>query len=352
MDNLKQLKLFIGILILSNITAILIGWIFFLNIYPHNAIVRFILMTKLFNLGLCYGVTIAFLVPVYLSLKNNLKKLFIMSMLLMNAYMLFISAERTLWVAGVSLFMFFCLMYGKRFLKLVIYFSLILSVMLCVSIYSDVARIKNGYFDSIRGKSRSLVLFLSGKLQWGKERVDQYLTYQFKDSTDKEGGDRIDNQVKSGMDNIVWRLIVWKHSIKFGSTSLLFGKGFGVYPDYKIWGYQKPLKIGIDSKVIPAHNHLITIFYKMGLFGLVLFLWVNTYVFLYGLRYVNKVENGFVKDFLIGTLGAFLFWHVMALFFDVIDSPPTSIFIWVLMGVIFAVVEIDKKSKSRNLQEA
>ena len=34
----------------------------------------------------------------------------------------------------------------------------------------------------------------------------------------------------------------------------------------------------------------------------------------------------------------------MALFFDVIDSPPTSIFLWIIMGAIFAAIEVDKNS--------
>jgi hypothetical protein len=35
----------------------------------------------------------------------------------------------------------------------------------------------------------------------------------------------------------------------------------------------------------------------------------------------------------------------MALFIDLIDSPPTSIFLWIIMGLIFASIEIDKQYK-------
>ena len=57
----------------------------------------------------------------------------------------------------------------------------------------------------------------------------------------------------------------------------------------------------------------------------------------------NNAKDGFLRCFLIGALGAFIFWHTEAFFFDAIDSPPTSIFLWIIMGMIFVVVEADKK---------
>jgi divalent metal cation (Fe/Co/Zn/Cd) transporter len=56
-------------------------------------------------------------------------------------------------------------------------------------------------------------------------------------------------------------------------------------------------------------------------------------------------NSEFIKHFLLALLGAFIFWHAMALFFDIIDSPPTSIFLWILFGFIFGVVAIDKQLK-------
>jgi hypothetical protein len=118
-----------------------------------------------------------------------------------------------------------------------------------------------------------------------------------------------------------------------------------VYPQYKIWGYIPPQGIGVNSKIIPAHNHLITVFYKMGFLGLGLFLFINCYAFGCGLLYIKKCANKFLRSFLIGALGAFVYWHMTALGFDVIDSPPTSIFLWVIIGLIFAAIETDKRKR-------
>lgn len=351
MDNIKQLKLFLAVLILSNIVALLIGRFLFFDIFLFDRMNNFISRTKSFNLGLYYGVTVSFLVPMYFSLKNKLRKFVVIFILVLNVYMLFAFGERTLWFAVLSLVIYFLVVYGRKLLKILAYFLLLASILIPIFIYCDSIHKKDYYSESIFGKTKSLILFLSGKMKWDKPDVNKYLTYQVKDSAGLEINNEIDDQIKSGMDNIVWRLIVWKDSIKFGLSSPIFGKGFGVYPDYKIWGYRGPLRIDMDSNVVPAHNHLVTVFYKMGLLGLILFLWINVYVFLYGFRHINKAKSEFTRNFLIGALGAFVFWHSMALFFDVIDSPPTSIFLWIIMGIIFAVIEIDRNGGSQNIKE-
>ena len=146
--------------------------------------------------------------------------------------------------------------------------------------------------------------------------------------------------------NIAWRFNIWKQTLKYCSDSPFFGMGFGVYPVYEIWGtYQSPKNLYNDSGIVPVHNHLLTLFFKMGILGLGLFLFINIYVFIYALSYLKKCNLKFTNDLLIGLLGSFVFWQVLALFFDVIDSPPTSIFLWIIIGLIFSAIEIDKNSK-------
>jgi len=144
--------------------------------------------------------------------------------------------------------------------------------------------------------------------------------------------------------NIIWRIDVWKQSIHFGLASPIYGQGFGRYPNYVFWGRKMatPKRLDVNSGVIPTHNHLVSIFYKMGVVGLSLFLWINISAFRVGLHYSQKSSSAFCKYFLIGVLGAVIFWHATALFFDIIDSPPTSIFLWILMGLIFSVAKISK----------
>ena len=151
---------------------------------------------------------------------------------------------------------------------------------------------------------------------------------------------------ESGLDNIKWRCDVWGKTLGFAMESPLLGKGFGVYPNYSTASPSQYLRgsIYLKANIIPVHNHILTIFFKMGLFGLGLFFFINIYVFVYAVKYIGRCNAEITKSLLIGLLGAFVCWHVLALFFDVIDSPPTSVFLWIIMGAIFAVVESDKSN--------
>jgi O-antigen ligase len=149
---------------------------------------------------------------------------------------------------------------------------------------------------------------------------------------------------KHSLGNIAWRLSIWKQTLNFAKDSPLFGKGFGVYPDYEIWGgiHQSPKGIYLNSRIVPAHNDLITVFFKMGIFGLAIFLFLNIYVFIFASAYLKKCRSRFIYNLLVFLLGSFIFWHVLALFFDTIDSPPTNIVLWIIMGLIFLAVGNDK----------
>ena len=81
----------------------------------------------------------------------------------------------------------------------------------------------------------------------------------------------------------------------------------------------------------------------MGFFGLVLFIFINLFVFISGLKHAIKCRDYFIKNFLFALLAAFIFWHAMAFFFDMIDSPPTSVFLWILIGLIFGAVKVAKE---------
>lgn len=145
--------------------------------------------------------------------------------------------------------------------------------------------------------------------------------------------------------NILWRFDVWRSALRFGMESPILGRGFGK----KAISGPALTGVGADSGIKPAHNHLLTIFYKMGLVGLGLFLLLNIYAFLCGLDYLKYCRSEFNRCFLMGCLLSFVFWHSMAFFFDVIDSPPTSFLIWLIMGLIFACIEFDKENDKSTL---
>jgi len=58
-------------------------------------------------------------------------------------------------------------------------------------------------------------------------------------------------------------------------------------------------------------------------------------------------KTDFARHLLIGSLGAFVFWHTAALLFDIINSPPTSVFLWIIIGFIFSIIEVDKRNNEK-----
>jgi len=146
--------------------------------------------------------------------------------------------------------------------------------------------------------------------------------------------------------NIRWRLGIWRQTIEEIKEYPVFGWGYGTQIDYEIWTKRLSwLKaIGANTGILPPHNHLIAITYKMGLVGLALFLFINIMVFFHGLGYIKKCKSRFNQRFLIASLAGLVYWHGMASFFDVLESPPTGIFLWILLGCILGVVYVDKNT--------
>jgi O-antigen ligase len=156
-------------------------------------------------------------------------------------------------------------------------------------------------------------------------------------------GEKITSVATGGQDtmsaaNIKWRLSIWGQTLKEIKEYPVFGWGYGIQIQYVIWTMPLSLlktKWGMPS-IVPPHNHLLAITYKMGLFGLLLFLFINARIFFHGWGYLKKCKSEFNRRFLIGCLAGLVYWHGMAFFFDVLESPPTGIFLWILLGAILA----------------
>ena len=331
--KMNRLKLFLFILVLSNLLGIIVGRCLIFNMYPFGVLENFIKNTKTFNLGLYYGITTSFLISFFNLRKRIIYKIFTSFLLALNSYMLIILGVRTVWVASILLIIFFALILKIRFIKILLYVIPMFIIIAGSLYYLDFELAKTNYKEIILSKAKGIEIFAKKTSFFAKPSTESAKPYNHALIPHKYG---------YTVDNIIWRLKVWVGALRFGLESFVWGRGFGIYPRYEICGYHEPQGIGIDSGVIPTHNHLISIFYKMGVVGLSLFLFVNIYVFFFALRYLRISNSEFIKCFLSGSLGAFVFWHTMALFFDVIDSPSTSIFLWILIGLIFASIDIDK----------
>lgn len=337
LPQVNRLKLFLPFILLCNLVALIIGALFVFDYYfmYHILTLRYI---KSLSLGLCCGIATAFFISFFYYTRNRLFKALSLFFTSSSLFLLILFNVRTLWVAYIGLWIFYFLIFKRRLIKFV--FALLPYLLIIACIVFSLAHNSNELIqrkESIMSKARSFGLIHKiGALD--NLRRSSVLSGQQYEEYECVG-------------NASWRLGIWKQAVMFGSESILIGRGFGVYPKYHALDnpratFDNPTGIGLNSGVIPPHNHLITVFYKMGLLGLILFLFINFYIFIHGLKYIGKCRADFTRYFLIGSLGAYVFWHVMALFFDLIDSPPSSVLLWIISGAILAIIEMDKKEKA------
>jgi len=371
-----NLMKFLYLYITSNIVSILTGRICMFNSNFFPFLNNYAANSRMFNFGLYYGIAASFFMCLLPIVRERGKKFFLSFILTINIYMIFLSGERAAWIALTVLILFFLFRFGLNFLRLLGRLLPFFCIVFPLLLYFDFIVVSpTGHIKEVRAKVKNTNITVQRILHIPKKEppiLDQQLglkvessaislenlpnksqeTLSLKNSQDSR------SREQAAMDNMVWRLKLWQQSIRFGLPSLIFGRGFGIYPDYRVWHYEyqaesstKLIKgIGTNSNIVPAHNHLVTIFYKMGLLGLSLFLFINIYVLLFAFFRLDPYPKNLSQSLLLGFLGAFIYWHVLALFFNVIDSPSTNIFLWIIMGIIFAVTLGEKTENLLNAE--
>ncbi|MCX6582746.1 MAG: O-antigen ligase family protein [Candidatus Aminicenantes bacterium] len=318
LDNREKFKSLLPMFIPGVVLLIVIGIL--RNFVPPVggvAILRFTSATKAFNWALIYGL-IALVVLTFYAFKekeNFTRKHKIAEGFLIYLGLLFVvmSDVRASW-AGLIIALVFLWIFLKKEIKVMI----IILPVLVVSVF---------VIDYVFERTKLLA-----KLS---EEVESLLP----------GAERTYPKM-----NIIFRMRIWNQTLDKIKEKPLLGWGFGSFPRYIVWGKEAPQAKGLGpgSMVIPPHNHLLAIFYKMGIVGLAFFIVINLWVFLVGVGYIKTCRDPFNRRFLIAVLAGFVYWHGVAFFFDVLESPPTGIFLWILLGCIMGIVHIDKNGDPRN----
>lgn len=373
----ERLKVLLAAIMLSNIIAIFLGRVFLFEGYSSRFMYMLSMNMKPANFGLNYGITLSFLLALAVSSKKISARIALLLLASLNLYMLIMIGGRTLLISILFVFMLYTIIFRKEFLKTLMLFILVFMFSFYPFFQYDKKNIRPAHLAAVYAKligSFDLEKLLSlrrdinanirkemdvqiqkhmeaDKLKGMKEKPPEPVPAApaAKDSSWQASG--TPKEIESYA-NLYWRLSIWKQTIAFGMESPFFGKGFGVFPVYKVWSYEyleptSPREEYFNSSFKPAHNQLITVFFKMGFLGLLLFLGMNIYVFFYGLKKLNGCRDSFTRVFLASLLAAFVYWHAIASFFDIIDSPPTSIFLWIITGLIFSTVFISEKERGK-----
>jgi len=366
LNTLNKFTHFIWVAIFCNVISLFLYHCMLLGAYPLELIRVFLEASKGFNLCLYYGITSSFIIALYRHINSRIYRLLALVLLSLNIYTIIMGSISSVWFAVLSMLIFLFLILKRRFLKLLLFFVPIVVITASVVFYfndkimpsicstrlsGEIAGFNMLFRDIINGKTEVNVFRNVGSVSEVSNvktpiNLSKYTARPYDQWVLAMGAARVNSEVGAvfGADNIKWRRGIWRKTLGFALQSPLIGKGFGVYPDYGATSPAEHLPgIYLYADIIPVHNHILTIFFKMGALGLGLFLFTNIYVFAYALRYLKRCSMETMKSLLIALLGALICWHALALLFDVIDSPPTSVFLWIIIGAIFAVVEIDKK---------
>lgn len=305
----ERLKTLFWVIIPSGVLALLVGLNIVFNFIPKDSFAKgFLSEIKTFNLSLYYGLIVIFGLSFLSYVKRA--KILVGAMVIASLLMNLLVCVRTGWIAAIVSLAFLSIFFRSEFKTFIKKYGIMVVLLIFILlVVSNV--IKLNIFSGMKAK-------WYGLWHWQTDTV--------------EGA------------NIIWRFNIWRQSIDRIIKHPFLGWGYGAQANFVLWDSPAPIvsSIGPDSGIVPSHNHILAITFKMGLSGLILFLFINFKIFFYGLSYIKKCKLELNRRFLIATLSGLVYWHSMALFFDVIESPPTSIFLWVLLGLVLCVVNLDK----------
>ena len=150
----------------------------------------------------------------------------------------------------------------------------------------------------------------------------------------------------SSAGTVKWRYQIWEQTIKKGlSYHPFLGSCFGADYGFTLGGrgVANIKGVGVDSGIIPPHNGQIALFYKMGFIGQGIFLLINLYFFICCFKFYQICNDQFKKRFMLAIMASQIHFNVGALFFEAIEIPQLGIFLWTIMGLGAALMQLGKE---------
>lgn len=152
----------------------------------------------------------------------------------------------------------------------------------------------------------------------------------------------------------VFDLIANKERISLAKSALQMIKdhpltGIGVNTFLYIYPqYQSPEE-GAPSKPQPhAHNVFLQIGAEMGLFAIIIFLWLLVRVFKIGWETLRRTKDDYLRALVIGLLGSLIAFLISQEFDYMWSRPNLFIFFWILLAMFLATRNIVLKNKGNS----
>ncbi|MBF0483606.1 MAG: O-antigen ligase family protein [Candidatus Omnitrophica bacterium] len=351
------------ILILVGMTFVIIESRFFMLTQPIFQDSRMIIpyfnsfftIIRGFHLTFFLGLGISFITGFYFFEKNRIFRFFMLFLLLFGYYLVVIMLCRSAWVGMLG-----CLLVsGAVLLKFSVRLNkswLILCGLLILLVCIFDFNIGDPGTAALKGKISSLSELSLRTLNL-VEKPENKGFVQIKENNKKRNEVKYSEKINdnTNIENVVfdktksvsvatanWRYLIWSQGIEFGLQSPIWGKGFGVYPQYHYSDGSLMTEIkgfGLNSRIIPSHNFLITVFFKMGIIGLFLVLMFFGFIFNKAWDFIKQQKViGDIRFAMVLSLSLCLLWWVLiGLFSDMIESPINAAFLWLLSGMFFSI---------------
>jgi O-antigen ligase len=307
-DHRDKFLLLFRVLLVSAVVLLILGMLFCTPFYakiPYQ-------YSKAINLNFLYGLVLIFLLAFY-TMMGKRKKWSPLLFLPVFFLVVFMQA-RTIWVSLTVAFVFMLFMMRREIDRII--FRNILVFLLFFPLLLGLGYAVN--------KDRILTL--------GKEAVSIF---------------RPDMNYHSAS-HVRWRFMLWEQATRRGIREHpLLGSGFGADYRFMINGryVAKVQGVGANSGIVPPHNGYIALFFKMGLLGLLLFALVNITFFVSCFHFYQRCREGFEKKCILAIMASQIHICTGAFFFEAIEVPQVGIFLWVLMGLGVAMMQIDRERK-------
>jgi len=261
-----------------------------------------------------FGDTFNLMLPVFslslslllLTKMNNMKKMVLIGLVLMSSVVLFQTMTRSVWGAVfISFFVILFLNETRKFsLRNVLYAILLITAFIVV-----LARATDLHLYAERWFATPLGFF--------------------------------EDPVRAALLSQGWDLF---------KINPLLGSGIG---SELFWGEQHVFLMEISGRIIPTagiHNQYLAIAVEMGLMGLFVFLGLCCSLLKTSYQVFRSTQNSFFKAVSLAALAVTIsYFAVMLVGGGIIphhDSLRTTLYFWVLIGIVGAIRHIEQKAKS------
>lgn len=268
-----------------------------------------------------YYISISFILLLFYSIIFNNKIIKLLSIILIILYLLISinSKVRTSWVGLFLAIIFISFLYFKSpFLRMDLkkIFALGIMIFLILVIILSIFLIFNPKtIDSIKNEFKSL--------------------YNF-------------NKMNTpSANNVKWRLMVWGDIFRESLEKPLLGHGFGkpfLSESLRECNWLTPGESWMDP-----HNSYLSILYRTGIFGLLIFLFIVIRFFYITVNFINKCRNRKIKVYVSGLLTTIVYILVTSFFMVVLEGPFLGVFLWINMGIVAALIRIEKNKIKFNV---